>query len=394
MSPPRLARWLCAAALLLVLAGPLPLLLAVENALPYALALGSIQVSTSLVGAVVVSRLPKNAVGWILLGIGSALGVCTALSAYGTIGTTTGAGPFPLDNISAWFGSWTFVPIIFGGVLFLLYLFPDGQFISRRWRRVAVTSAVIVGCATFIEALTPGKMQDASGIENPVGASGRLADFLDTVRVVVDPLALPVLGFAAAALVVRFRRSTGVERQQLKWISYVMVVVGVSLGLTGNGSGALGETTFFLGLFALAAVPVAIGVAMLRYRLYDIDVVINRTLVYGALTATLAGIYLGSVLLLQLVLNQFTQGSSLAIAVSTLAVAALFRPARAGIQRTVDRRFFRRKYDANQTVDRFAAHVRSQVGLTDIGSDLLTVVRETVQPSHLSLWIRSEGERL
>ena len=132
---------------------------------------------------------------------------------------------------------------------------------------------------------------------------------------------------------------------------------------------------------------------MLRYRLYDIDVVINRTLVYGALTAILAGTYLGSVLLLQLVLNRFTQGSSLAIAVSTLAVAGLFRPARAAVQRTVDRRFFRSKYDAGKTLERFTTQMRAQVGLGDVGSDLLAVVHETVQPSHVSLWLRPGSTR-
>ena len=150
----------------------------------------------------------------------------------------------------------------------------------------------------------------------------------------------------------------------------------------------LGAATFFLALFGLAAMPVAIGVAMLRYRLYDLDVVINRALVYTVLTATLGGVYLGSILLLQLVLNRFTEGSSLAIAVSTLAVAAVFRPARARIQDAVDRQFFRRRYDAGRTLDRFATHMRDQVALADIGTDLLTVVGETVQPAHASLWLR------
>ncbi|MFL6105949.1 MAG: hypothetical protein ACJ72L_03225 [Marmoricola sp.] len=390
MTAPRLAWGLCVVGLLLVPTGPGLLYLINHDSKLYSAAFAGIQVFTCLVGAVVVSRLPRNAVGWILLGMGVSLSVGNSLSAYGTLGTTTSHGPLPLDNLSAWAGSWTFLPIVFGGVIFLLYLFPDGQFMSATWHRLAQASVVVLIAATVVEALNPGPMDDASGIDNPVGATGWLADAVRTGRAITDPLALPALGFAAAALVVRFRRSRGVERQQLKWISFAFVMVGVGLGLTASVPVA-DKVTFFFGLFALAGVPLAIGAAMLRYRLYDIDVVINRTLVYGALTATLAGTYLGSVLLLQLVLSRFTQGSSLAIAVSTLGVAGLFGPARAGIQHAVDRRFFRSKYDAGKTLERFAIRVRGQAGLGDVAGDLLAVVHETVQPSHVSLWVRSGG---
>ena len=392
MRTPRLAWGLCIAALLLVPTGPGLLYLINHDSKLYSLAFTGIQVFTSVVGAVVVSRLPRNAVGWILLGMGFGLGVGNSLSGYGTLGTTTSTGPLPLDDLSAWAGSWTFLPIVFGGVIFLLHLFPDGHFLSTRWRRVAQASAVVLALATLVEAFKPGPMDDASGIDNPLGVTGWAGDLVRIGTAVTDPLALPALGFAAAALVVRFRRSHGVERQQLKWISFSLVFVGLGLGLTASVPVA-DKATFFFGLFSLAGVPLAIGAAVLRYRLYDIDVVINRTLVYGALTAILAGTYLGSVLLLQLVLNRFTQGSSLAIAVSTLAVAGLFRPARAAVQRTVDRRFFRSKYDAGKTLERFTTQMRAQVGLGDVGSDLLAVVHETVQPSHVSLWLRPGSTR-
>ena len=281
------------------------------------------------------------------------------------------------------------MPVVFGGVLALLHLFPDGHFISRRWRWVGWVSAAVVVCATAVDAFLPGPLEDVDGIDNPVGATGRLGVFITSIQGFVDLLALPVFACAAAALIVRFRRSTGIERQQLKWISAALILVGVSLGLTA-GAPVFGEATFFIAFIALAAMPVATGVAMLRYRLYDIDVVINRALVYGALTAILAGIYLGAVLLLGLVLNPLAGGSGLTVAASTLAVAALFRPARARVQETVDRRFFRSKYDASRTLERFGAHMRDQVDLGDIGTDLLAVVGETVQPAHVSLWLRTE----
>jgi hypothetical protein len=363
------------------------------GALIFALAFAAIQIFTAVVGAVVASRLPENAVGWVLLAIGTALGITNTSSAYGTLGTTTSKGPLPADNIAAWVGSWTFVPVIFGGVMLLIYVFPNGHFLSAAWRRTAQVSAVIVACATFVDALRPGKLDDASGIQNPVAATGWLRDVVTTAQPITDPLALPVFGLAAAALIVRFRRSRGIERQQLKWISTALVLVAVSLGLTAGSHGIFGELTFFFALFALAAMPVATGVAMLRYRLYDIDVVINRALVYGALTAVLAGVYLGAVLLLGLVLNPIAGGSGLSIAASTLAVAAMFRPVRSRVQDTVDRRFFRAKYDAAQTLTTFGSHLRDQVDLEDIGTDLMTVVTETVQPAHVSLWLPTKATR-
>ena len=392
MTASRLAWSLCAVSLILVLTGPVFLYLVLHgDELTFALALASVQIFTAVVGGVVASRLPENAVGWILLGIGTAFGVANTSAAYGTLGTITSMGPLPADDIAAWIGSWSAIPVIFGGVMLLIYVFPNGHFLSAGWRRIAQASVVVVAVATFADALHPGKLDDATGIENPVVATGWLGDVVAVAQIVTGPLALPVFGCAAAALVVRFRRSHGVERQQLKWISFALVFVAVSLGLTAGAPGLAGEVMYHLALFALSAMPVAIGFAILRYRLYDIDVVINRTLVYAVLTATLAAVYLGSVLLLQLVLNRFTEGSSLAIAVSTLAVAALFRPARARIQDAVDRRFFRHKYDAGQTLDRFATHMRDQVDLEDIGADLIAVVGETVQPRHASLWLRGRG---
>jgi hypothetical protein len=392
MTASRLAWSLCTVALLLVPTGPVLLLFAQPSALYYSLTMGAVQMSTAVVGAVVASRLPRNAVGWILLTMGAGLGLSVTASAYGTLGISTERGPLPADNLVAWAGNWTFIPVVFGGVLILLHVFPDGRFLSDTWRRLAQLSAVVVLSAATVDALQPGELE-ASNVVNPLGATGWLADVVTFAGGITDPAAIPTFGLAAAGLVVRFRRSRAVERQQIKWISFALALVAVGLGVSAGAPEVAGDLPFLLALAALATVPVAIGVAMLRYRLYDIDVVINRTLVYAVLTATLGTAYLGSVLLLQLLLNRFTQGSSLAIAVSTLAVATLFRPARARIQDIVDRRFFRNKYDAGQTLDRFATHMRDQVDLTDIGSDLLAVVAETVQPRHVSLWLREREVR-
>jgi amino acid transporter len=187
---------------------------------------------------------------------------------------------------------------------------------------------------------------------------------------------------AIGSIVVRFRRSRGVERQQLKWVTAAAALLLLLLPVSGE---TLGFAALLLGFLVIA---VAVAVAMLRYRLYDIDVVINRALVYGALTATLAAAYLAVVLLLQLALGPLTEDNGLAIAGSTLGVAALFRPARARIQHAVDRRFYRRKYDAAQTVERFGARLRDEVELDSLSAELRGVVAETMQPAHVSLWVR------
>jgi hypothetical protein len=352
----------------------------------FPLVVGAIAIVFAGVGALIAMRQPDNAIGWLFLGAGVAAGIAGLASSYADHWVDDRPGPALLGETAAWYGSLSWIPWILVPATFLLLLFPDGRLLSRRWRPVAWCAAVGIGGVFVTAGLTPGELEDYPHVTNPYGLDSPLLDPLTGLAFLL--VAVGIVG-SSASLVVRFRRARGELRQQIKWLAFagviaaVTVIAGVaSYDLVGQDIANIAIMLSVLGL------PLAAGSAILRHRLYDIDVVINRALVYSMLTATLAGCYLGAVLLLQLVLSGVTEDSGLAVATSTLAVAALFRPARARIQAAVDRRFYRRKYDAQRTLGVFSARLRDQVELDALSNDLRGVVRETLQPVHVSLWLR------
>ncbi len=348
------------------------------------------------VGALVSLRLPDNRVGWVFCVIGVAVATGDLGYQYADQALFRASLGLPAGDVAAWCQNLT-IPPCFGLIAIALMLFPDGRLPSRRWRPGAVialtgSAFVIVGYA-----LRPGRVDPPFGsVSNPVGVPGSFGLF-ETIAALGWPLMGLGLVLAAASMRQRSKRANGLERQQLKWVTFAAAIAGtmfvadvLSFLFADDSADLNAFRTVALGI-AFAVIPIAAGVAILRYRLYDIDVVINRALVYGSLTATLAVVYAGSVLLLQLALSGLTQGSGLAVAASTLGVAALFRPVRARIQHTVDRRFFRSRYDAAQTIEAFGARLRDEVDLGALRADLESVVVETMRPAHVSLWLRARA---
>lgn len=339
----------------------------------------------SAVGALIVSRQPRNAIGWLLCGVaifGGLAGVASGLAELFLAGRL----PRAIGEPAAWLSNWAFIPLVFVPVTFVLLLFPAGRLLSRRWRPALWAAAVGIPAFIVSEGLDPGPLADYESIVNPYGIDESHAE---TFSIGLAFVLGSVLA-SAASLLVRLRRATGAERQQIKWLVYTGCVVGAAV-LAGFVLGGVGfeDVADAIVLAGLLLLPLGFGVAMLRYRLYDIDLVIRRTLAYGVASAGLAGLYFGIVIALQQVFSSFAGGSDLAIAGSTLAVAALFGPVRRRIQTVVDRRFYRRRYDAQRTLEGFAARLRDEIELDSLNAELTTVVRDTMRPAHVSLWLRS-----
>ena len=363
--------------------------------------LGVAMASFPVVGFLIASRRPRNAIGWILLAIGAVWGAIAATDAYIVTGMAE-PGSLPRTDLVIALSSWLWVPAVGLIGTYLLLLFPDGKLPSERWRKFAKATAVVMTIVSITVVLTPGPLVESGypDVVNPLGAES-WASVIEGLTFAT--ILLPVLILVSAgSLVRRFRRSRGQERLQLKWLATaatlvaVIILAAMAAGLATGEMGSNAAPTWLqmlqnASLFSLALVPIAIGIALLRYRLYDIDLVINRTLVYVSLTGILAGAYVGLVFAFQALLAPVTKESDLAIAASTLVVAAMFRPARTRVQAFIDRRFYRRKFDAQRTLEDFGGHLRDEVDLTALSSRLTGVVTETMQPAHVSLRIKGQG---
>jgi hypothetical protein len=347
--------------------------------------------SFSTVGALIATRRPQNTVGWIMLVAGFALGAMLLTGGYVDFSLAAARGRLPGTQWVAWFAQWVWVPGIVPALTFLLLLFPDGRLPSRRWRLVgwlAVAAMITLGLGM---AFTPGQFTDYPQVINPLGLTLLEGSPLEEGGAGWLLLPLSVV-LSATSMVVRFRRAAGEERQQIKWLALAAAFAAIGwVALTFTYTTELMVAGQLLQLLSMLSIPLAVGVAVLKYRLYDIDVVINRTLVYGSLTVLLVLIYFGGVTATQALFRALTgQESTLAIVVSTLVIAALFNPLRRRIQSFIDRRFYRRKYDAAKTLEAFSAKLRDETDLDALSDNLVGVVRDTMQPAHVSLWLRSD----
>ena len=366
----------------------------VENDIgPYTVNLVVAALSFSTVGVLVASRRKENPIGWLLLGMGILYATELFAGNYSVYTLSTNPGSLPSVPVAAWLTSWAWIA---GGslVLFVFLFFPDGRLPSPRWRPVAWLVLANAALAVAPFAFAPGPLRDfseGSPVVNPVGIEGS-AELLDLCAKISFVLLVPISLALILAFLVRYRRAQGEERQQIKWVAYAVtlfaaIIIAVSVWPSLDTS-PLGSVMF---LIAFLALPSAMALAILKYRLFDIDVVINRTLVYGVLTVSLGFVYFGSVVLLQDLFRALAGGESqLAIVASTLVIAALFSPFRRRIQAFIDRRFYRKKYDAARTLEAFGMTLRDEVDLENLAGELVAVVEQTVQPVHVSLWLRTQ----
>jgi hypothetical protein len=353
-----------------------------------------------MVGALIASRRPNNPIGWICLAVGILWMIVLVSDAYGLYGLEVRPSSVPFPAAIGSVGEWMWAPTVGLFGIYLILLFPDGKLPSRRWRPLAWLSGAVIFLVSAGGAIEPGPIEGIPGVRNPFGLE-EYPWVADATQGVI--LLLPVCILASAgSLVLRFLHTEGEEREQIKWLAFAALIFGLGFSFFVIFGSIMPEATAGASLLlenlledavtlSFAGVPVAIGFAVLKYRLYDIDILINRTLVYGALTASLVVIYFGGVTATQAFYRTLTgqeQQPQLAIVISTLVIAALFNPLRRRIQGFIDRRFYRRKYDAAKTLEAFSAKLRDETDLDALSDDLVGVVRETMQPAHVGLWLR------
>jgi len=344
----------------------------------------------SVVGAIIASRHPRNTIGWLFCTVGLVVSLDTLAWGYAEFRFSGSSGSRSLGETAAWFSSWSWTLLVVVPTTFLLLLFPDGRLPSRRWRPVAWCAGL--GIISFVVgyALDAGPLGGFPQLDNPYGIDSPIVGI---VTIAANILVGGSMVASAISVIVRARRAGRVERQQIKWLAYGGAVVVGTIFVSGAIS-VWNETASIAAIsLGLLGLPVFTGIAIVRHRLYDIDLIINRTLVYGVLTGTLALVYFGGVTATQVIFRTLTgqeEQPQLAIVVSTLVIAALFNPLRRRIQSFIDRRFYRRKYDARKTLEAFSVKLRHETNLEALNSELVGVARETMQPAHVSLWLRPD----
>lgn len=356
--------------------------------------------SFGAVGALVAWRRPRNATGWVLMASGLSWQLNAFGHAYSALLALDPSAVARADLVSA-LTTWLWVPAVGLVATLVMQLFPDGRPLSRGWRPLVWLSLAALAITSITTALDPGPVTSASGesVPNPIGLAA--LDRLGPLLVIPFGLLLACIVASAASVIRRFWRSRGIERQQLRWLSAAaiwsaglyLVTIVLSVRFEGGTSEAPPWLVVlqYVAVVSFATIPIAAAIAILRYRLYDIDIVIERTLVYGALTALLGATYVVSVIGMQTLLSPITTGNATAVVISTLLVAGLFQPLRARIRMVVDRRFYRARYDAQRTLDTFSRRLRDEVDLATIEGDLLGVVDGAMRPAGAWLWLRGKG---
>jgi hypothetical protein len=350
-------------------------------------------IAFATVGALIASRHYHNPVGWIFSAVGCLYGIIGFSEGYAIHALLAVPGSLPGGEIMAWIASWISGPSTLFPFILLFLVFPNGRLLSHRWRIVVGLASAVLGAYLFMAVVRPGPLQFYPFVNNPFGIDS-LSGLVARLEGPLFFLMLASLLASVLSLVLRFRRSRGEERQQLKWLASAGILL---LAIFATGPFFWTNTSLpsliwpVLARLGFMAIPIAAGIAIFKYRLYDIDVIINRTLVYGALTAALALVYIVSVVLLRQLLAPLTGSSEVAIVASTLAIAALFTPLRRRIQNLIDKRFYRRKYDAAKVLAAFGATGRDETDLDALTDELLRVVDETMQPEFVGLWLREPG---
>ena len=348
-------------------------------------------ISFSIIGAIIASRLHANLLGWLFCTAASISAVTHISAEYAIYALLARPDALPAGIALAWLASWVWILFI-GCTALSLLLFPNGRLPSKRWRWLVWLIVLLTIAGAVWQAFSPGVIVSLGPIRNPLGIEG-----LPSAYKPVQTIMFALLFVASVpAQMLRLRRARGIERQQIKWPAYTAVMAASGSVLTYTISEAIGSrwlewVGFVILIAALISFPISIGIAILRYRLYDIDTLINRTLVYGSLTAILVALYGGGIVVLQRAFVLLTgEHSTLAVVASTLVIAAVFNPLRHRIQAFIDRRFYRRKYDAAKTLEAFSLKLRDETDLNALNDELMGVVRETMQPAHISLWMRRD----